>query len=93
MALQKQSFGAFTPVMFQAFVSKVKVDTGVTISADSGVVTHGGFQFSYSYNPAEQMLVLQCLKKPLFLSSTTVLNGLSEEVANIIISSVTPKTS
>jgi hypothetical protein len=83
MALQKQSFSAFTPALWEAFVEKVKGDTGVEITEGSGTVDHGAFVFGYEYNAAAQVLSVQCLKKPLFIPASTIINGLTEEIAQL----------
>jgi len=81
MALQAQAFGAFTPVMFAAFAAKIKADTGVDIEGNAGIVEHGSFTFKYDYSPATQLFHVQCLKKPLFIPASTIINGIAEEVA------------
>jgi hypothetical protein len=81
MSLQAQTFGAFTPLMFAAFAAKIKTDTGVDIEGNSGTVEHGSFTFKYDYNQSAQLLHIQCLKKPLFIPASTIINGIAEEVA------------
>jgi hypothetical protein len=82
MSLQAQAFGAFTPAMFAAFAAKIKADVGVDLAgATAGTVTHGSFTFQYDYNPELAVLHIQCLKKPLFIPATTIINGIAEEVA------------
>jgi hypothetical protein len=83
MALQEQVFASFTPGLWQAFVNKIKADTGVVISTNTGTVKHGSFEFTYDYNPDTQMLVVQCTKKPLFIPANVILNGLSQEIAEL----------
>jgi hypothetical protein len=84
MALQILTFPTFTPAMWQAFITKIKGDTGVEITAASGTVTHGSFVFNYTYNSTQQVLEVQCLKKPLFIPASTINNGLKEEIAELI---------
>lgn len=81
MALQMQAFGAFTSDMFAAFAAKIKADIGIDIEGNSGTVEHGSFTFQYSYDPESRVLHIQCLKKPLFIPASTIVNGISEEVA------------
>jgi hypothetical protein len=83
MALQTQAFGSFTPSMFATFVAKIEKDTGVKITTDKGHVVHGSFEFDYDYNRADQLLHTQCTKKPMFLPAHVVLNGMSEEIAEL----------
>jgi hypothetical protein len=78
-----QAFGAFTPSMFDAFKVKIKQDVGVDLTKNADTVTHGSFVFTYDYNPEQQLLHIQCLKKPLFLPGSVIINGLAEEVAAI----------
>ena len=45
MALQNQTFTAFTPAMYGAFIDKIKLTTGVVIDGNSGTVEHGSTTF------------------------------------------------
>ncbi len=84
MALQVQTFTNFNTGKWAAFLNKIKADTGVEITTFSGEVVHGSFTFAYSYDKNAEVLTVQCLHKPLFLSSSTVINGLAEEIADLI---------
>jgi hypothetical protein len=93
MALQVQTFTNITETMFDALVAKIKVDTGQNVAATANetvTVVHGSFVFTYNYNPATKTLQVQCLKKPLFIPASTIINGLAEEIAEIIATTVTP---
>jgi hypothetical protein len=93
MALQMQTFTNVTEPMFDALIVKIKADTGQDIAATANetvTVTHGSFVFTYNYNPATKTLQVQCLKKPLFIPASTIINGLAEEIAEIIATTVTP---
>lgn len=93
MALQMQTFTNVTEPMFDALVAKIKADTGQDVTATANeivTVTHGSFVFTYNYNPATKTLQVQCLKKPLFIPASTIINGLAEEIAEIIATTVTP---
>lgn len=90
MALQVQTFSGFTPGKWAAFVAKIKADTGVVITADSGTVTHGSFEFTYAYNEAASTLTVQCLKKPLFIKASVIIEGLAEEIADLVPVEPTP---
>jgi hypothetical protein len=81
MALQMQTFNTFTPTMFSAFAAKIKQDIGIDIEGNIGTVEHGSFTFQYTYDPVAAVLNIQCLKKPLFIPASTIVNGISEEVA------------
>lgn len=81
MALQMQVFNDFTTDMFAAFAAKILADTGVTINGYTGTVSHGSFTFQYAYDFDDQSLHIQCLKKPLFIPASTIINGIAEEVA------------
>ena len=70
MALQNQTFTAFTPAMYGAFIDKIKLTTGVVIDGNSGTVEH-------------ETLQIQCLKKPLFIPASTITNGIAEEVEEL----------
>lgn len=83
MALQNQTFPAITEAIWQAFVAKVKHDTGVEITSNSGTATHGSFVFTYNYDPTTFVLQIQCLKKPLFIPASTIVNGIAEEIAEL----------
>jgi hypothetical protein len=72
--------------MYAAFAAKIKNDTGVVIDANEGDVVHGSFTFHYDYDPVEQVLQVQCMRKPLFIPAATIVNGMAEEVAEIIAS-------
>jgi hypothetical protein len=84
MALQMQTFTGFTPPMMAAFAQKIAKDTGVQLKGNEGTVTHGSFEFTYSYDPTAGVLQIQCLKKPLFIPASTIINGIAEEVADLI---------
>lgn len=87
MALQMQTFSNFTPGMFTALIDKIKMDTGQDIddTPDKTVtVKHGSFVFTFNYNSTTEVLKIQCLKKPLFIPATTIINGLTEEVAEVV---------
>jgi hypothetical protein len=91
MALQLQTFNDFTPPMWSALAAKLKADTGVEVAApdkDTGVsqgtLVHGSFTFTYKYVPELQYLELQCQKKPLFIPASTIVNGLNEEVLELM---------
>ena len=93
MALQMQTFTNVTEPMFDALVAKIKVDTGQDIAATANetvTVVHGSFVFTYHYDPATKTLQVQCLKKPLFIPASTIINGLAEEIAEIIAATVAP---
>ena len=83
MALQVQTFRNVQPGKWAAFKAKIKADTGTEIENASGTVTHGSFEFMYVYNEQAQVLTIQCLKKPLFISAHTILQGLAEEIADL----------
>lgn len=84
MALQMQTFSDFTPSMFEAFKQKLQHDMGIEIGdAPEGTVTHGSFTFQYSYNADCQILKVQCLKKPIFIPASVIINGLVEEVQEL----------
>jgi hypothetical protein len=84
MSLQMQTFNAFTPSMFAAFAAKIKADIGIDLAgATSGTVEHGSFTFQYTYDPTKLVLNIQCLKKPLFIPASTIVNGIAEEVATL----------
>jgi hypothetical protein len=87
MALQMQTFSNFTPAMFTALINKINTDTGQNIAEtlnETVTVTHGSFVFTFNYNPTTAVLMIQCLKKPLFISATMIVNGLAEEVVEVI---------
>lgn len=88
MALQVQTFKDFTSAMMQAFAAKIYADTGAQLTGSNGTVVHGSFTFAWAYNPQAQILSIQCLKKPLFIPAAQIINGLAEEVAEIIASTV-----
>ena len=93
MALQMQTFTNVTEPMFDALVAKIKADTGQDVAAtvnETVTVIHGSFVFTYNYNPTTKTLLVQCLKKPLFIPASTIINGLAEEVAEIIATTVAP---
>ena len=93
MALQMQTFTNVTEPMFDALVAKIKADTGQEVAAtvnETVKVTHGSFVFTYHYDPTTKILQVQCLKKPLFIPASTIINGLAEEIAEIIATTVTP---
>lgn len=83
MALQIQTFANFTPDRWAAFKDKIKHDTGTELGEDSGTVTHGSFEFTYSYDSVAETLSIQVLKKPLFINSHTILQGVAEEIAEL----------
>lgn len=83
MALQVQTFTNFPVGKWEAFKAKILKDTGVEITSVSGTVVHGNFEFMYVYNATASVLTVQCLKKPFFINSHTVLQGLAEEIADL----------
>lgn len=83
MSLQLQTFNEFTPAMFAAFAAKIQKDTGVAVKGDNGTVVHGSFTFTYNYDANTQVLLIQCLKKPIFINASTIINGLTEEILEL----------
>lgn len=90
MALQLQVFPGITAALWEAFKAKIQHDTGTEITANVGTVTHGSFVFTYNYNAEAELLQVQCLKKPLFIPASTIINGLAEEIASLKPASATP---
>jgi hypothetical protein len=88
MSLQLQTFKGFTPTMFASFAAKTEKDTSTKIIGNSGTVVHGSFTFTYNFNPTTETLEIQCLKKPLFIPASTIINGIAEEVAELITSTI-----
>jgi hypothetical protein len=91
MALQLQTFNHFTPAMYTAFAAKIQKDTDVTPNpitetdtSPAGEIVHGSFTFTYKYDSATSILTVQCLKKPLFIPASTIINGMAEEIAELI---------
>ena len=89
MSLQIQKFENVSPAVVAALQDKIKNTAGTeSTTADNGYVTvvHGSFTFTYIYNTDTKELIVQCLKKPLFIPAATILNGLAEEITELITS-------
>lgn len=87
MSLQLQTFTDVTPAVFDAFAAKVKEDVGVDCPATPDLkfvtITHGPLVFQYMYNTETEVLLVQVLKKPLFIKASRVTEGIAEEVAEL----------
>lgn len=84
MSLPAQTFAKVTPEAIQKLAAKLNVDYGIQLIGNSGIAEHSGFSFSYLYDEASQQLVIQCLKKPIFIPSSVVMHGVAEHVAEAI---------
>jgi hypothetical protein len=56
---------------FDCFVKKAK-DAGITIAGNAGEVSQDGFTVRWLYDPAKELLELQCTSAPFFLSCETI---------------------
>ncbi len=75
----------FTQAQFDAMVVKVNAamreqgTTGVDASKDlTGVMSHGGVTLQWTYDPPKEILTIQCVKKPFFISCDFVAGKVKE---------------
>lgn len=74
----------FTQAQFDALVVKVNAamreqgTTGVGASDLTGVIAHGGVTLQWTYDPAKLTLIIQCTKKPFFISCGYVAGKVKE---------------
>ena len=59
----KQTFLAITPDQFNCLIARATAN-GLPINGNSGQASANGFTLSWTYNPAAQMLDIQCLSSP-----------------------------
>jgi hypothetical protein len=64
MACKLQTFKNVTPAVFADMISKAKDATGVAIAGNAGEATADKFTLSWTYDPASQVLEIQCLAHP-----------------------------
>ena len=82
MALPEQHFSNITQGHFAAIVAEVKTDTGVVIESDAGTASSpdNKYTFTWNFDPLALTLTVQCLKKPLYIPTQMLLNGLAEKI-------------
>jgi hypothetical protein len=64
----KQTFPNITPEQFTCICQQIKSKFGVTLPADSGQITQGGFTVEWNYDSDAQEFAVQCLDSPFFVS-------------------------
>jgi len=81
MTCKLQTFQDVTPAVFGDLISKAKAATGVAIAGNSGEATANKFKLSWNYDPASQVLQIQCLAHPAIDPDFMVENRIAKMVA------------
>ena len=66
-----QTFTGITQARFDCLVQKAQT-MGITITGNVGQVTRDSITMRWSFDPATQVLELQCTSAPFFLSCGTI---------------------
>jgi hypothetical protein len=70
-ACEAQKFSGVTQDQFSGLVQKAQA-AGIGISGNSGTATQSGVTMTWNYDPASQLLVIQCTDSPFFIPCATI---------------------
>lgn len=68
---EPQVFNGITPDQYAKLAEKARA-AGIDVSGDSGTASKFGVEVTWNYSPADQVLTMQCLKAPFFMSRADV---------------------
>jgi len=68
---EPQVFNGVTPDKYAKLTEKAR-GAGIDLNGNSGTASKFGVEVTWNYSPADQVLSLQCLKAPFFMSRADV---------------------
>jgi hypothetical protein len=68
---EPQVFKGITPDQYAKLAEKARA-AGIELSGNSGTASKFGVEVTWNYLPADQVLTIQCLKAPFFMSTADV---------------------
>jgi hypothetical protein len=79
MSCETQTFTGITQNRFDCLVQAAQ-STGITITGNVGEASKGGVTVRWQFDPASQVLELQCTEAPFFLPCATITSKLQDLV-------------
>jgi hypothetical protein len=76
-----QTFSGITPEHFACLLQKAQ-SSGINISGNSGTASQDGITIAWNYDPASQVLTIQCTEKPVFLLCGVITSQITDLVNN-----------
>ena len=68
---EPQVFNGITPDQYAKLAEKAR-GAGIELNGNSGTASKFGVEVTWNYSPTDQVLSLQCLKAPFFMSRADV---------------------
>ena len=68
---QPQVFNGVTPDQYARLADKAR-GAGIELNGNSGTASKFGVEVTWNYSPGDQVLTMQCLKAPFFMSTADV---------------------
>ena len=65
------TFDGLSPDRYQQLLAKAQTQ-GLQITGDSGSTSYQGIDFTWNYDPAAQILTLECTNKPFFVPCSMI---------------------
>jgi hypothetical protein len=80
MACDAQTFSGVTHEQFACIVQKAEEATGIILSGNSGTASQRGITITWNYDPAAQVLNIQCTNLPFFIPCGTINSQINDLV-------------
>ena len=74
-----QTFSGMTQEQFTCLLQKAQ-SSGINITGNSGTASRDGITLMWNYDPASQVLTVQCTDKPIFLMCGVITSQISDLV-------------
>ena len=79
MACDAQTFSGVTQDQFSGLMQKAQA-AGIGISGNSGTASQSGVTMTWNYDPASQVLTIQCTDSPFFIPCATINSKINDLV-------------
>jgi hypothetical protein len=79
MACDAQTFSGVTKDQFSGLMQKAQA-AGIGISGNSGTASQSGVTMTWNYDPASQVLTIQCTDSPFFIPCATINSQINDLV-------------
>ena len=76
-----QTFSGITQAHFACLLQKAQ-SSGINITGNSGAASGSGITVEWNYDPASQVLTIQCTDKPVFLGCGVITSQIRDLVNN-----------